>query len=144
MVDVLTPKQRAFCMSRIRSSNTSPEMMLRKCIFRAGLRYRVKSKLIGKPDIVFPKEKVVVFIDGCFWHGCTLHSKPPSTNQDYWRNKIAMNITRDSKITKELEATGWAVIRLWEHDVKADVDKCKQNVINVFLKRKKWLANEKQ
>ena len=73
MVDKLTPEERSWLMSRIRSKETSPEMLLRKALWTAGLRYRLKNKLPGKPDLVFPSAKVAIFIDGCFWHGCPLH-----------------------------------------------------------------------
>lgn len=136
MADVLTPKQRTFCMSRIRSKNTSPEVMLRKHIFKAGFRYKIRSNLVGKPDIVFSKEKVVIFVDGCFWHGCSIHSKLPSTNTEYWSNKIMNNQNRDNRVTKELEAIGWLVIRFWEHDVKTNIDSCVNKIKSVLIERR--------
>lgn len=135
MVDVLSQKQRSYCMSRIRSKNTSPEVMLRKCIFRMGLRYRVKTSLIGKPDIVFTKKRVVVFIDGCFWHGCPLHSKSPSTNIEYWSKKLSRNIERDGLVTSELIAQGWYVLRIWEHEIKINIEQCVQKIQDILSER---------
>ena len=124
MTDVLTPSQRSYCMSRIRSKNTGPELKLRRTLFRNGLRYKVKSLLAGKPDIVFSRARVVIFVDGCFWHGCPDHSRKPRTNAEYWGPKIEKNISKDAKVTLSLVRDGWFVIRLWEHQIKDDVEGC--------------------
>ena len=106
-------------MSRIRGKNTSPEMKLRKMLWESGLRgYRVHYKLPGKPDIVFTRKKVVVFVDGCFWHKCPVCFRPPETNAEFWNDKLQKNVERDLKVTKELEDLGWTVLRFWEHEVK--------------------------
>lgn len=106
-------------MSRIRGKNTSPEMKLRKMLWESGLRgYRVHYKLPGKPDIVFTRKKVVVFVDGCFWHKCPVCFRPPETNAEFWNEKLQKNVERDLKVTKELEDLGWTVLRFWEHEVK--------------------------
>ncbi|QQG48730.1 MAG: very short patch repair endonuclease [archaeon] len=120
MPDVLTPGQRSLNMSRIRGRNTSPER-----IVRAGLKdakitdYRIHSSLPGKPDIVFPKARLAVFIDGCFWHRCPEDYQEPDTRKDFWRKKIAGNVLRDRHVDGILTGTGWTVMRIWEHDVKA-------------------------
>ena len=116
MADVMTPEQRSRCMAAIKGKNTKPEILVRKFLFSKGLRYRLNSKLPGKPDIVLPKWKTVVFIDGCFWHGhegCK-YFRLPKTNEDFWRAKIETNVARDSRVTAELESLGWRVIRIWE------------------------------
>ena len=116
MADVMTPEQRSRCMAAIKGKNTKPEILVRKFLFSKGLRYRLNSKLPGKPDIVLPKWKTVVFIDGCFWHGhegCK-YFRLPSTNVEFWRNKIETNVSRDKKVTATLEGEGWRVIRIWE------------------------------
>ena len=119
MTDVLTPEQRRKNMSRIRGKNTSPEMKLRKMLWESGIRgYRVHYKLPGKPDIVFTRKKVVVFVDGCFWHKCPVCFRPPETNAEFWNDKLQKNVERDLKVTKELEDLGWTVLRFWEHEVK--------------------------
>lgn len=106
-------------MSRIRGKNTSPEMKLRKMLWESGIRgYRVHYKLPGKPDIVFTRKKVVVFVDGCFWHKCPVCFRPPETNAEFWNEKLQKNVERDLKVTKELEDLGWTVLRFWEHEVK--------------------------
>ena len=106
-------------MSRIRGKNTSPELKLRKMLWESGIRgYRVHYKLPGKPDIVFTRKKVVVFVDGCFWHKCPVCFRPPETNAEFWNDKLQKNVERDLKVTKELEDLGWTVLRFWEHEVK--------------------------
>lgn len=80
--------------------------------------WRRNYPLTGKPDFVFLRRKIAVFIDGCFWHGCSLHCRMPSSNVKYWNNKIAKNKIRDKKITKALRMKGWQVIRVWEHEIK--------------------------
>ena len=106
-------------MSRIRGKNTSPELKLRKMLWESGIRgYRVHYKLPGKPDIVFTRKKVVVFVDGCFWHKCPVCFRPPETNAEFWNEKLQKNVERDLKVTKELEDLGWPVLRFWEHEVK--------------------------
>ena len=106
-------------MSRIRGKNTSPEMKLRKMLWESGLRgYRVHYKLPGKPDIVFTRKKVVVFVDGCFWHKCPVCFRPPETNAEFWNEKLQKNVERDLRVTQELETLGWVVLRFWEHEIK--------------------------
>jgi DNA mismatch endonuclease (patch repair protein) len=109
-------------MRRVKSSGTSLEMLLRKNLWGCGLRYRLKSKLFGKPDLVFPGAKVCVFVDSCFWHGCPRHCRMPSSNQDYWKPKISRNIERDLLVTETLSQQEWKVVRLWEHDMRSDLD----------------------
>lgn len=82
--------------------------------------WRRNYQLTGKPDFVFPRLKIAVFIDGCFWHGCSSHCRMPSSNVNYWNNKIEKNKIRDRAITKTLKMKGWQVIRIWEHEIKSD------------------------
>lgn len=124
MSDVLTPAQRSFCMSRNRGKDTKPEILLRKALWRRGLRYRLHSELPGKPDLVFPGQRAVVFVDGCFWHGCPEHFQPPRTNAEFWREKIAATQRRDIRTGEKLTAAGWAVFRVWEHEIRADLAGC--------------------
>jgi len=110
-------------MSHIRSTNSKPEEIVRKYLFAEGFRYRKNvKKLPGCPDIVLPKYKTVIFVNGCFWHK---HDCPrfvwPSSNQDYWRSKILRNIERDNQSRKELETLGWKVITVWECELKKNV-----------------------
>ncbi len=115
--DVMTPEQRSRCMSRIRSSDTKPEMIVRRALWRCGLRFRTKTRLPGRPDIVFPTERVAVFVDGCFWHCCPQHQVQPSTNAAFWQKKLSGNVERDRRTKQLLIADGWIVLRFWEHDV---------------------------
>lgn len=120
MTDVLTREQRSFCMSRIRGRDTTPEVLLRKALWARGLRYRLKTRLPGKPDLVFPRFHTVVFVDGCFWHSCPQHRVMPRKRRNFWERKLAANVQRDRSVTKALRAAGWQVVRVWEHEVFAD------------------------
>lgn len=116
MTDVLTPAQRSFNMSRIKGKDTKPEMLIRRGLHAKGLRYRLHDrKLPGRPDLVFPKYKTVVFIHGCFWHshGCSL-SKLPATRQEFWQEKLEGNKSRDQRVLNQLQAEGWRVLVIWE------------------------------
>lgn len=126
--DVLTPNQRSYCMSRIRGKNTKPEILLRKSIWEMGLRYRLKNSLPGNPDFFFPGKRVAIFVDGCFWHGCPEHWVKPKKNAEFWETKIQRNILRDKLTSEKLNALGWVVIRIWEHEIKADVNLAAEKV----------------
>lgn len=108
-------------MRAIRRSDTKPEVALRSALHAAGYRYRkdLRLTLTGgvhpRPDIVFTRRKVAVFVDGCFWHACPEHFKPPSRNPEYWGPKIDRNVTRDRRYDEALLAAGWTVVRVWEH-----------------------------
>ncbi len=112
-------------MQANRSRDTSPEMAVRRLLHRHGLRYFVDRKALPnlrwRADIVFPRSKIAVFIDGCYWHGCPEHFKPPTRNRDYWGPKITGNRERDAKHDQALVEAGWTVIRVWEHENPAVV-----------------------
>jgi DNA mismatch endonuclease (patch repair protein) len=116
-------------MSKIRSKNTKPELALRKSLFARGFRYRVNdTKLHGKPDIVLPKYKTIIFLHGCFWHrheNCKYAGNTPKTNTEYWINKINSNRERDKINLQKLTALGWNVLIVWEceiqHEYKHDI-----------------------
>ena len=115
-------------MSRVQNRDTAPEMALRRELHRRGLRYRVDLPLAGigrtRPDIVFTRIRVAVFVDGCFWHCCPDHQSFPKSNAEWWREKLATNVKRDRSIDQALAAAGWEVIRVWEHeDVTAAADR---------------------
>lgn len=107
-----------------RKRDTRPELALRSELHRRGLRYRVDQKplkaLRCKADIVFRRQKVAVFMDGCFWHGCPAHGTSPKTNASYWSAKLARNMERDRFNNAALSEAGWAVVRVWEHETPAD------------------------
>ena len=120
MADVLTKKQRHYNMSQIRSKNTKPEEIVRKYLFKEGFRYRKNDKRYpGKPDIVLPKYKTIVFIHGCFWHqhpGCKA-ARIPDTNAEFWKEKFTRNILRDQQEQEMLQLAGWHVIVIWECEI---------------------------
>jgi len=122
-MDNHTPEVRSYNMSRIRSTNTKPEELVRKFLFSKGFRYRKNDKrLPGKPDIVLKKYNTVIFVNGCFWHcheGCPKYVFPKS-NQDYWREKLDRNKKRDSDNINMLKSMGWNVITVWECELKKD------------------------
>ncbi len=119
MTDVLTKKQRSYNMSMIRASNTQPEIRLRKMLSASELKgYRLHYKLTGKPDIVFPRKKIAIFIDGCFWHKCPRCFIKPRTNIKFWKEKIESNVKRDKVVNRELMKKGWKVLRIWEHEMR--------------------------
>jgi DNA mismatch endonuclease (patch repair protein) len=112
-------------MSKIRSKNTLPEILIRKTLWRMGYRYRLHYKLLpGKPDIVIKKYKIVIFVHGCFWHrhkNC-IEASRPKTNSEYWETKINNNVKRDKKHKREIKKLGWEVITIWECNIKKDID----------------------
>jgi DNA mismatch endonuclease (patch repair protein) len=123
MVDVLTPEQRKLNMSHINSKNTNPEKKLRHLIWSQGIRgYRIHYNLPGKPDIVFTKKKVAIFVDGCFWHKCPVCFQEPETRNEFWMKKIQSNVERDKKVNLQLKNLGWTVMRFWEHDIRKNPD----------------------
>jgi DNA mismatch endonuclease (patch repair protein) len=121
VADVHTPEQRSYNMSRIRGKNTKPEELVRRYLFAQGFRYRKNdARFPGKPDIVLPKYKTVIFVNGCFWHaheGCKYFVWPKS-NVDFWKRKINGNIQRDLRNNQLLSEQGWNVIVIWECQLK--------------------------
>ena len=122
-MDTVTKQKRSEIMSKILSKNSKIEIAVRKKLFSLGFRYRIHAKLPGKPDLVLPKYKLVVFINGCFWHGhvCKIAHLPKS-NIGYWKNKIASNKKRDAALTRHLAKNGWKVITIWECKINTGID----------------------
>ena len=121
----VTSPGRSRNMAAIRRTDTKPEVALRSALHRAGYRYRKDLRLdLGvvkaRPDIVFTRARVAVFVDGCFWHACPEHSKPPSQNTGYWGPKLARNVERDRRYDEALTEAGWTVVRVWEHEPLTD------------------------
>lgn len=122
---------RSKIMSSIKRENTKPELALRKALWARGIRYRAH---YGDEhiDIAFPTKKLAIFVDGCFWHGCPKHLRLPKSNESYWHPKLRKNIERDRAKEARLKADGWAVVRIWEHelsDVNGAVRKIKKALI---------------
>ncbi len=119
--DSLTPEQRRYTMRQVHSKDTRPEMRVRRLTHRMGYRYRLHRKdLPGKPDLVFPGRKKVIFVHGCFWHGhdCPAGRKIPKTNQEYWLKKLSRNKERDGQNIARLREQGWDVLVIWECETK--------------------------
>ncbi|HAO77598.1 MAG TPA: very short patch repair endonuclease [Verrucomicrobia subdivision 3 bacterium] len=119
MADVFSKSKRSEVMSRIRSrGNQATELALAKLFRRHKITgWRRNQKVFGKPDFIFPKHKLAVFVDGCFWHGCPKHGTQPKGNAAFWRKKISRNQTRDKLVNRALRRAGWRVIRIWEHEL---------------------------
>lgn len=138
MPDVITKAKRSEIMSRIRSRDTRPELCVRKYLHAAGCRYRLHdSRLPGKPDLVFTRRRICLFVHGCFWHGCPKCSdgrRKPKSNQAYWLPKIRRNKQRDKQHTSRLRAAGWQVLVIWECET-ADVRNL-QRLLKTIRKRR--------
>ena len=131
MADNHTKEQRSYNMSKIRSTNSAPEEKVRKYLFSKGFRYRKNVKsLPGCPDIVLPKYRTVIFVNGCFWH---MHDCPrfvwPSSNKEYWESKIRRNVERDKINIELLQKEGWRVLVVWECELKKKV--CQERLANL-------------
>lgn len=130
MADIVSKKKRSEIMSKIRCVSMV-EIRFRKLLWEKGLRYRINYKLYGRPDICFPKQMVVVFVDGDFWHGRDWPRLLPKTNKKFWRKKIERTIERDTEVNAHLVMRGWKVIRIFESDINKEPDRC----INIVLNR---------
>lgn len=125
MADTHSVKVRSYNMSRIRSVDSKPELKLRKEMWQRGIRgYRLHQKIAGRPDVVFTKKRIAVFVDGCFWHQCPICFVRPKSNNEYWDKKISRNVSRDVEVVRLLGDEGYRVIRLWEHDVLKSTGYC--------------------
>ncbi len=142
MVDNLTPRQRSYCMSRIKGKDTGLEVCLRSELHKRGLRFRKHVRdLPGKPDIVFPRARVAVFIDGDFWHGYRLPAWEESLSE-FWKRKIRSNRERDRKNFRKLRAMGWHVVRVWQHQAKGDLEGCFERIMSAVAKGSNLDGNE--
>jgi DNA mismatch endonuclease (patch repair protein) len=133
-MDVFTKKKRSEVMSKIKGKNNKETELefakiLRKSKRRGWLRGQ---NIYGKPDFVFKKERIAIFIDGCFWHKCPIHFKMPKSNNEFWNTKINANVKRDKKVNTILKKEGWIVLRFWEHELKKSIDNCIIKLDNVF------------
>jgi DNA mismatch endonuclease (patch repair protein) len=138
MADVHDKKTRSYNMSRIKGKDTKPEILVRKFLFSKGFRYRLHDKgLPGKPDLVLPKYKTVIFVHGCFWHGhegCK-YAVIPKTRTEWWRNKIGQTKIKDGENIFALKRMGWKVIEVWECELKKDQrEKTLEGLVD-FIKR---------
>jgi DNA mismatch endonuclease (patch repair protein) len=131
MMDNLTPEQRRKNMQHIRSKGTKAEKLLMEELQKRGTKFSCYDKTVfGKPDLVFAEQKVAVFVDSDFWHCNPARFVRPKTNVEYWDKKITSNKNRDHKVNQELKKQNWTIIRLWEYDVKHDLDRCIKKVLD--------------
>lgn len=135
MPDDLTPEQRSYCMSRVKGKDTGLERLVRSELHKRGLRFRKHTgKLPGKPDIVFRREKVAVFLDGDFWHGYRFpnwRKKIPK----FWQKKIGETRLRDRRNFSKLRRRGWVVLRIWEHSIERDIEKVIKRILRIVRER---------
>ncbi len=119
MSDVFTKEKRSEVMSRIKGKgNKDTELAMIKILRKHHLAgWRRNQVVMGKPDFIFPKQRVALFVDGCFWHGCPKHSNIPQNNREFWEKKLLGNMDRDKLVSKELRKVGWKVVRVWEHEL---------------------------
>ena len=130
-----TTKERSDLMRKIKAKNTTPEIILRKALWKEGIRYRKENKgITGSPDIAIKKYKLAIFIDGEFWHGYNWQDKKKKikSNREYWIRKIERNIERDKKYNQLLEEQNWIVLRFWEHEIKKELKRCVDEVKNAI------------
>lgn len=141
MADVVAPDVRSRMMAGIRGKDTKPELLIRKGLHRLGLRFLVHDKrLPGKPDLVFPKWRAAIFVNGCFWHGhdCRLF-KLPSTRTEFWRDKIAANRKRDAIALLKLRDAGWRTLSVWECEIKG---RSAEEIETVLQRCRNWLTDK--
>ena len=138
MPDTFSKEIRRKTMQAIKSKNTKLEKTVTRALWNKGIRFRRNvADLMGKPDIVIKKYKIVIFLDSCFWHGCELHFRVPETRKEYWQRKIERNRLRDSKISRYYVNHNWHILRIWEHELKQDFNKTLEKItdfINQFRK----------
>ena len=132
-MDNLTKEQRRNNMRNIRSMNTAPERLIMRELSRRKIYFRkYVNSITGKPDIVFRRKKVIVFVDSDFWHVHPKRFIMPKSNKKYWKAKIEHNIERDKGVNKQLKKDGWKVIRIWEYDIKHNIDKCVKKILKAI------------
>lgn len=136
-MDTFTPQERSRIMSSVKAKgNKSTELKLLELFKLYKLKgWRRKYLINGNPDFIFPKARLAIFVDGCFWHGCSEHCRIPKSNKEYWVTKINQNKKRDYKVTKELRGKNWMVVRLWEHELKHNKYKRKMNRIKNIVQQ---------
>lgn len=122
MSDIFSQKKRSFIMSKIRSKDTKIENLFAKKMLANKIKFKQHPNLFGKPDFLIDNSKIIVFIDGCFWHMCPKHFKSPKTRKNFWIPKIKNNVARDRIVNRKLKKMGYGVLRFWEHEIENKPD----------------------
>ena len=136
-VDFNPSPKTSYIMKKVKAVNTRPELILRKALWNLGLRYRINNNSIfGKPDIAFVKAKIAIFVDGAFWHGYNWENKKLNIkkNREYWISKIERNIKRDEEVSRNLDSSGWRVIRFWDFEILKDNNTCLKKIIAIITR----------
>lgn len=129
MADKISPEKRSKIMSAIRAQSKL-ENRLTKALWHRGVRFRKNTRsLFGTPDISIKKYKIVIFVDSCFWHVCPIHGNRPKSNQEFWDKKLSRNQQRDQEVIDYYLKRGWHIKRIWEHEIKADIDKVVDDIV---------------
>jgi DNA mismatch endonuclease, patch repair protein len=139
MADTISPVRRSRLMSKVRSKgNLTTEIAMKRLMRLHGISgWRGQVKILSfRPDFVFRREKVVVFVDGCFWHACPIHGSRPKSNVSFWEAKLENNKARDRRADADLADSGWNVVRFWEHSVRKDPSGCAEKLIAILSRRK--------
>ncbi|MBI5224833.1 very short patch repair endonuclease [Candidatus Micrarchaeota archaeon] len=142
MADQFTKLERSRIMLRIKSTNSAPELKIRKKLKKNGVNYSLKSTLPGRPDLIIPDVKLAIFVDGCFWHKCPRCYRPPKSNKKYWNPKINSNAIRDKRVTSKLKRARWAVLRIWEHEIQTNVDRSIKRIVDKISKLRNQLRRD--
>lgn len=137
MPDVFTKAKRSAVMSQIRGrGNKDTELAMMKLLRQHRITcWRRHQKVFGKPDFIFRRVRLALFVDGCFWHGCPKHCKIPAGNRPFWKKKFAANNARDRRVNRMLRKLGWLVVRIWEHDLSKRGDACARRIARSLVSR---------
>jgi len=134
MADIFTPEKRSWVMSRIRGTNTKIDLKMKKMLSDSGNKWEMYPKMYGNPDFAHKRKKIVIFCDGDFWHGYKYDEKKKPAKK-FWRDKIENNMRRDKRYTRRLRRDGWSVLRIWEHDIQKNPEKCMGKIKTKFSER---------
>jgi DNA mismatch endonuclease (patch repair protein) len=135
-MDSVSKAIRSRIMARVKQKDSQIERRLRLALWSAGIRYRKNVRIFGTPDLVISANRVLIFVDSCFWHGCRFHYQQPKSNADFWQSKIDRNRRRDRKVTRHYRRKGWTVVRFWEHQLAADFERCVQRVVQMLAEKR--------
>ena len=134
MADIFTPEKRSWVMSRIRGKDTKIEIKMEKILKKTGFKFEKHPEMYGNPDFAHKRKRIAIFCDGDFWHGYRYGQKK-RLSKKFWRDKIENNMRRDKRYNRKLRRDGWSVLRLWEHDIEKNPEKCRRKILAKFHSR---------